>query len=296
VNYPFLTLKERDNETGLDYFNARYFGSTQGRFTSPDPLGGHTEDPQTLNRYTYVRNNPAVLTDPTGLDFYLQCEGKSATCQDGRVGTTDKSGNFTATLISNDKDGRLVDQRGNFYTAKINGQGVSFNGAGSKEYVQGVFLNGTSATTIQGSGDLAGFTFNFTSSNLDANQTAKGTWSYNGSSEQAVQALERAGYNNYLRDTFNIFHPSTDTYSAVDYRSAGDENGRGSGHFTIHIPVTQIRIPGPDDLRVTRGWPARILERGTVPATGEVHFGETNPWVGSAIQHGKEIKGGHIRN
>ncbi len=36
-NYTFLTLKERDNETGLDYFLARYHASTQGRFTSPDP-------------------------------------------------------------------------------------------------------------------------------------------------------------------------------------------------------------------------------------------------------------------
>ncbi len=33
-----FTLKERDNETGLDYFGARYYGSSQGRFTSPDPL------------------------------------------------------------------------------------------------------------------------------------------------------------------------------------------------------------------------------------------------------------------
>ena len=81
MNYSFLTQKERDVETGLDYLEARYFGSTQGRFTSPDPLGGHTEDPQTLNRYTYVRNSPQVFTDPSGLDFYLQCEGKSATCQ-----------------------------------------------------------------------------------------------------------------------------------------------------------------------------------------------------------------------
>ncbi|MGH9849010.1 MAG: RHS repeat-associated core domain-containing protein, partial [Blastocatellia bacterium] len=33
-----FTSKERDNETGLDYFLARYYSSTQGRFTSPDPL------------------------------------------------------------------------------------------------------------------------------------------------------------------------------------------------------------------------------------------------------------------
>ncbi len=37
-NYTFLTLKERDFETGLDYFGARYFAPTQGRFTSVDPV------------------------------------------------------------------------------------------------------------------------------------------------------------------------------------------------------------------------------------------------------------------
>jgi RHS repeat-associated protein len=68
-----FTGKERDTESGNDYFGARYYASSMGRFMSPDPMGGHLEDPQTLNRYVYVRNNPLSLTDPTGLDFYLQC-------------------------------------------------------------------------------------------------------------------------------------------------------------------------------------------------------------------------------
>jgi RHS repeat-associated protein len=68
-NYTFLTHKERDNETGLDFFGARYYGSTQGRFISPDPLlsSGHLENPQTWNRYPYTLNNPLALVDPTGL-------------------------------------------------------------------------------------------------------------------------------------------------------------------------------------------------------------------------------------
>jgi RHS repeat-associated protein len=56
-----FTRKERDNETGLDYFEARYFGSAQGRFTSPDPLGGHTEDPQTLNRCAFSKTGSMNL-------------------------------------------------------------------------------------------------------------------------------------------------------------------------------------------------------------------------------------------
>lgn len=39
-----------------------------GRFQSGDPLGGDITGPQTLNRYSYVRNNPVNLIDPSGLD------------------------------------------------------------------------------------------------------------------------------------------------------------------------------------------------------------------------------------
>jgi RHS repeat-associated protein len=64
-----FTGKERDLETGLDYFRARYLSSIQGRFTSPDPLleSGRAATPQSWNRYSYVLNNPLRLIDPNGL-------------------------------------------------------------------------------------------------------------------------------------------------------------------------------------------------------------------------------------
>jgi RHS repeat-associated protein len=63
-----FTGKERNAETGLDYFMARYFSSAQGRFTSPDPLlaSARLTDPQTWNRYAYVRNDPVNMIDPDG--------------------------------------------------------------------------------------------------------------------------------------------------------------------------------------------------------------------------------------
>lgn len=66
-NHFKFTGKERDSESGLDNFGARYNASSLGRFMTPDPLGGSLGDPQTLNKYAYVRNNPVTLTDPTGL-------------------------------------------------------------------------------------------------------------------------------------------------------------------------------------------------------------------------------------
>ena len=67
-----FTTYERDDETGLDYAQARYYASKQGRYISVDPdiSSAGVSDPQTWNRYAYVGNHPLVLTDPTGLKWY----------------------------------------------------------------------------------------------------------------------------------------------------------------------------------------------------------------------------------
>jgi|GEM_PF-7128095 len=68
-----FTNKERDAETGNDYFGARYYASTMGRFLSPDwsakvePVPySKLDDPQTLNLYAYVLNNPVARGDIDG--------------------------------------------------------------------------------------------------------------------------------------------------------------------------------------------------------------------------------------
>ncbi len=66
---PGFTGKDRDGETGLDYFGARYFSGAQGRFTSADPMLNAAKpwNPQTWNRYSYALNNPLRFLDPNGL-------------------------------------------------------------------------------------------------------------------------------------------------------------------------------------------------------------------------------------
>jgi RHS repeat-associated protein len=64
-----FTGKERDAETELDYFGARYYGSKIGRFTTVDPVytwNDNLLDPQRWNRYAYGRNNPLRYVDPDG--------------------------------------------------------------------------------------------------------------------------------------------------------------------------------------------------------------------------------------
>jgi len=64
-----FTGHERDAESGLDYMLARYHSSSLGRFMAVDPDNDTTlEDPQSWNRYAYVRNNPISFLDPSGRD------------------------------------------------------------------------------------------------------------------------------------------------------------------------------------------------------------------------------------
>ncbi|MBK8148989.1 MAG: RHS repeat-associated core domain-containing protein [Acidobacteria bacterium] len=60
---------QKDNESGLEYAQARYYNTAHGRFTSVDPLTASAtiRDPQSFNRYSYVLNSPYKFTDPLGL-------------------------------------------------------------------------------------------------------------------------------------------------------------------------------------------------------------------------------------
>ena len=80
-----LTGYERDSETGLDYAFARYYNSRIGRFVSADPLAGNISDPQSLNRYAYVANNPTNYTDPAGM-FLYPCASMSSCNWGGQFG------------------------------------------------------------------------------------------------------------------------------------------------------------------------------------------------------------------
>ena len=106
-----FTGKEWDTETGLDYFGARYLSAAQGRWTIPDWSEGAApvpyadlHDPQTLNLYAYVRNNPLTRSDPDGH------------CQDdkGKERGTLWCAAHALGFIQTDKD--RADEARNFFT------------------------------------------------------------------------------------------------------------------------------------------------------------------------------------
>jgi uncharacterized protein RhaS with RHS repeats len=111
----------------MDYMVARYYSSSLGRFMAVDP-GGDTEleNPQTWNKYTYVRNNPLIAIDPDGRDTYLVNRqlaifGAGATSRSNAVShtfvvTTDAQGNVEHTYSwGNDPDEKNKDVEGKWF-------------------------------------------------------------------------------------------------------------------------------------------------------------------------------------
>jgi RHS repeat-associated protein len=95
------TGKERDRESGSDYFLARYYSGAQGRFLSSDRKTFPRDfgDPQSWNKYAYARNNPLRYVDPDGKDFWDFLNGMAnATSTNAVAGIGRQTGNRDFTL------------------------------------------------------------------------------------------------------------------------------------------------------------------------------------------------------
>lgn len=101
------TGKERDSESGNDYFGARYYSGAVARFLSPDPLlnSGHPRNPQTWNRYAYAGNNPLRNIDPSGLYFFTNTCGSADKACNAAFAQTESNvrGMYAATQTAYDK-------------------------------------------------------------------------------------------------------------------------------------------------------------------------------------------------
>ncbi len=98
---------ERDIETGLDFAQARYSSSVQGRFTSTDPLFIEVKRypyPQSWNLYAHTRNNPLKYVDPDGLDIRVTCADRKL-CDETVANLNNRKGAQFKTEL---KDGKLA--------------------------------------------------------------------------------------------------------------------------------------------------------------------------------------------
>jgi len=101
------TGKERDTESGLDYFGARYYASSMGRWLSPDkPFADqHAQNPQSWNLYAYARNNPLTVFDPNGEAAVVLVNGNNVTIYlpvsfSGNANTPANQAAYTAAITS----------------------------------------------------------------------------------------------------------------------------------------------------------------------------------------------------
>ena len=267
-NKPHFTGKERDVESGLDNFGARYYGSNMGRFMSPDPVfasAARVMDPQQWNMYAYARNNPLSITDPTGMDFNLTCSGgNSMTCQNGVQGQTllaDGGGTrFEATDVDMNKQGDASagyhDQFGGQYSGTFDqNNGVSFTDSSGQTSSHSQFIDGSDATQLKGSGAFAGIQGNF----FDAcgqNSSCQGRATLSGSSaafNNMEATLSHSSRFSTLLDGLSLAHPfitdqyrSDGGYSHVikapgymwDMHFEGSSPGAGVTGFALHMLST----------------------------------------------------------
>ncbi len=114
------------------HYNARYYDPAIGRFISADTIIPNPTNPQDLNRYSYVRNNPINYTDPSG---HLPCMGSAAACDEFL--SHDDPGSL---LDGPDRDSTVTGLIGDLLNDAIGSalsstSSVTFAGAGGAQYI-----------------------------------------------------------------------------------------------------------------------------------------------------------------
>ena len=244
-----FTSYERDAESANDYAMMRISVNRLGRFSSPDPLPGSLGDPQSLNRYSYARNDAANLADPTGArptnpdapgNDWLLARSNGCTIDGQTVDCSMASamllGGFGVQCPNNYCGALWSSKYGEFFyfSASANGGGAYFpsEGPGSKFSSEKEALTAgalwAAAATKDNSNENCGFTYD------DGN----GQYSFTGSVEGQHANCESIGKTysfipsgQHLDGAYHS-HPDDPQYDAERFSGQpGDifANGRRSG-------------------------------------------------------------------
>ena len=270
------TGKERDTESGNDYFGARYYASTMGRFLSPDaPVDQHPEDPQSWNLYSYVRNNPLISIDQDGnydcgqmtADQCTQF-GKDLTAAQNQLAAAQKNGTITDAQFKQGSDalgayGTLNDH---------NGVTVNVGATGGYPGTTSVSNDGTvSAANPTGQNIQVTFNPGVFSGNSDA---LNGVVGHEGSHVEDGEVWAKAGFT----DAANPTHFDTEfkAYGVTSIFGAAQGAqflmGTKPGDNTSHL-IWDRSVPGffNNALRTTMikalypNWAEKAFEKNTNP-------------------------------
>jgi len=188
-----FTGKERDAESGNDYFGARYYSSAMGRFMSPDPSQLYYADPtnpQSFNLYAYAQNNPLINTDPTG----FECVWDNGSYDDENDPDTGQSSNGGCAAAGG--------------TWMELGQGGNWSNAGNQGLANLTQIQGISGAALDDSGNVQMYSVGTNSFNANGtpfqNSVADPTsptfslygFASGGSDSAAVQSLNTDPYGN----------------------------------------------------------------------------------------------------
>jgi len=236
-NYKF-TSKERDTESGLDNFGARYYASTTGRFMTPDwalrPIAvpyAKFGDPQTLNLYTYVENSPLNRIDADG--HYSS---------GGSVSSSDACGNAGPGDVFCD-----ADQGGGR-------EGIRFNGGGMGDDAPTQVVETDPDSVLQARGDQflawamatgnAGFgTTNSVPAHFEYSISTGEMWKVDASGNATFVGIGYSGKGNGLDNPFD--------QDVEGKRDKPDAGPIPSGSYTIGKMFDNTGKTGPGSMRLT---------------------------------------------
>ena len=210
-----FTGKERDSESGLDYFGARYYGSSMGRFMSPDPSGLSFADPtnpQSLNLYSYVLNNPLKFTDPSGMECVWD-DGSFDSNDDAQTGSSDGCKGQGGTWIDHNAFSTL-------------GAGDWSNQANSSIAGIAQQLNGTSTTvSVNGNDTPWGYSDMMTLYRLWQNGSLPQKLNYGPWDQQTIAMSHDFAVNRARAAYIKAGCPGSAPFSAGHYEATADHLG-----------------------------------------------------------------------
>lgn len=128
-----FTGKERDKESGLAYHGARYYAPWLGRWTACDPA----DTVDGLNLYSYVRNRPITMTDPSGQWSWGKVLGIAAAVVVG-VAVTALTGGIAGPIVAGVIGGMAAGAVGEVVEAAVDGRPITLRNVATSALIGGI--------------------------------------------------------------------------------------------------------------------------------------------------------------